>query len=143
LPGGKKDSVGDVVALPEIMIGEPEALSRARELRREMTPAERLLWKLLRNRRLRGWKFRRQTAISIYIADFYCHELKLIIELDGDVHSTRSQIAHDDNRDFYLKDLGIVVLRFPNRQVFDQPDKVLDRIAQVATERSALLSKQP
>lgn len=108
-----------------------------------MTPAERLLWKLLRNRRLQGWKFRRQTAISIYIADFYCHELKLIIELDGDVHSTRSQIAHDDNRDFYLKYLGIEVLRFPNRQVFDQPDKVLDRIVQVATERSALLSRQP
>jgi very-short-patch-repair endonuclease len=129
-----------VIALSRVMIGEPAALSRARQLRQEMTPAEKLLWKLLRNRRLRGWKFRRQTAISTYIADFYCHELKLIVELDGDVHSTPTRIAHDENRDFYLNYLGIEVLRIPNRQLFDSPEAALDRIVEVATDRSALLS---
>ena len=92
-----------MIALSRTMIGEPAALSRARQLRKEMTPAERLLWKLLRNRRLRSWKFRRQKAIGFYIADFYCHELKLIVELDGDVHSSPHQSAHDENRDFDLK----------------------------------------
>ena len=105
-----------------------------------MTPAEKLLWKLLRNRRLRGWKFRRQTAISTYIADFYCHELRLIVELDGDVHLTPDQSAHDENRDFYLNYLGIEVLRIPNRQLFDSPEAALDHIVEVATTRSALLS---
>ena len=105
-----------------------------------MTPAEKLLWKLLRNRRLRGWKFRRQTAISTYIADFYCHELKLIVELDGDVHLTPDQSAHDENRDFYLNYLGIDVLRIPNRQLFASPEATLEHIVEVATIRSALLS---
>jgi very-short-patch-repair endonuclease len=122
---------------------EPGLWSRARELRKEMTPAEKTLWKLLRNRKLRGWKFRRQAAISIYVADFYCHDLKLIVELDGEVHSIKSQIAHDENRDFYLERyLGIEVLRFPNRQVFEQPEAVLDRIVEVASERSAFFSTQ-
>ena len=107
-----------------------------------MTPAEKLLWKLLRNRRLRGWKFRRQSAIATYIADFYCHELRLIVELDGDVHSTPSQIAHDENRDFYLNYLGIEVFRIPNRQVYDDPEAALDRLVEVATNRRAFLSIQ-
>jgi len=122
------------------MIGEPAALSRARQLRKEMTPAEKLLWKLLRNRRLRGWKFRRQSPISTYIADFYCHELKLIVELDGDVHLTPDQSAHDENRDFYLNYLGIEVLRIPNRQLFDDPEAALDRIVETAADRSIFLS---
>lgn len=107
-----------------------------------MTPAEKALWRLLRNRKLQGWKFRRQTPISIYVADFYCHELKLIVELDGDVHSTPSQLAHDENRDFHLRYLGFEILRFSNQLVFEQPDAVLDRIAKAAEERSNLLSVQ-
>jgi very-short-patch-repair endonuclease len=116
-------------------------MRRARELRKEMTPAEKALWALLRNRRLQ-WKFRRQAAISIYIADFYCHEVRLVVELDGGVHDDRGQAAHDENRDFYLRFLGHEVLRFTNHQVFEEPDSVLDRIAEVAAERSRLLSDQ-
>ena len=118
-------------------------MSRARELRKEMTPAEKALWTLLRNRKLRGWKFRRQTAISIYIADFYCHEIRLVVELDGGAHEDRRQAAHDEDRDLYLRFLGHEVLRFSNRQIFDEPAAVLDRIAEVAAERSKLLSDQP
>jgi very-short-patch-repair endonuclease len=118
-------------------------MSRARELRQEMTPAEKALWALLRNRKLWGWKFRRQWAISIYIADFYCHEIRLVVELDGEVHDDSRQAAHDENRDLYLRFLGHEVLRFTNRQVFEEPDSVLNRIAEVAAERSRLLADQP
>ena len=118
-------------------------MSRARELRKEMTPAEKALWALLRNRRLRGWKFRRQVAISIYIADFYCHSIRLVVELDGGVHDDREQAARDENRDVYLRFLGHEVLRFSNSQIFEEPAAVLDRIAEVAAERSNLLSDQP
>ena len=117
-------------------------MSRARELRKEMTPAEKVLWKLLRDRRLQGWKFRRQAPVSIYIADFYSHELKLVIEVDGEVHSTRSQIAHDENRDFYLRYLGLEVHRIPNGQIFEDPEAVLDHIAELARKRSAALAAQ-
>lgn len=64
---------------------------RARELRREMTPAERLLWARLRANRLQGFHFRRQQIIEPYIVDFYCHQAGLIIEVDGDVHATGSK----------------------------------------------------
>src|SRR4051812_11950505 len=77
-----------------------------RRLRAEQTEAEAALWHLLRNRKLVGGKFRRQVSIGRYVADFYCHERKLIIELDGGVHSDPDQQAHDRNRDAYLLSLG-------------------------------------
>ena len=73
--------------------------SRARELRKVQTPAEDALWDLLRDRRLQRLKFRRQMPISIYFADFYCHALKLIVELDGEIHDAPRQRVHDKNRD--------------------------------------------
>src|SRR5215216_4233613 len=80
--------------------------STVRHFRRQQTPAERALWELVRNRRLDGLKFRRQFPISIFIADFCCFELKLIVELDGVVHAMHGQAAHDLNRDLYLQSLG-------------------------------------
>jgi type I restriction enzyme R subunit len=100
-----------------------------RDFRRQQTPAERALWKLIRDRRLEGLKFRRQFPITIFVADFCCLELKLIVELDGGVHETASGTAHDANRDFYLRSLGYTILRFPNAQVFADPAAVLQRIA--------------
>src|SRR5215207_1966164 len=73
-----------------------------RDFRRQQTPAEQTLWELLRDRRLDGLKFRRQFPITIFIADFCCFELKLVVELDGGVHEMRDQAAHDVNRDSYL-----------------------------------------
>ncbi len=93
---------------------EERGRRRARELRREQTPAEDALWARLRDRQVLGFKFRRQVAIQGYIADFCCPELKLIIELDGAVHLEEAQVAHDQNRDAYLKTLGYTILRFPN-----------------------------
>ncbi|MCK4356755.1 DUF559 domain-containing protein [Candidatus Bipolaricaulota bacterium] len=102
----------------------------SRELRKTQTPAEEIMWELLRDRRLMGAKFRRQHQIGDYIADFYCHDHKLVVELDGGVH--RTQEAKDAKRDAYLESLGLTVLRFPNDEVLDAVERVLSQIAQAA-----------
>jgi very-short-patch-repair endonuclease len=99
---------------------------RASELRREMTPAERLLWARLRGNRLQGFHFRRQQIIEPYIVDFYCHQAGLIIEVDGDVHA--GQQDYDRQREQQLQARGIRVLRFTNREVVNQLDEVLHTI---------------
>ena len=90
------------------------------------------MWEILRDRRLEGIKFRRQSPISIFVADFYCAALKLIVELDGEVHADPRQAAHDENRDAYLRSLGCTILRFPNRDLFKTREAVLARILEVA-----------
>ena len=106
----------------------PLARDRARELRRRQTPAELAMWVILRERRLEGLKFRRQYPIGIFIVDFCCRERKLVVELDGDIHDLDEQQAWDDNRDAYLRQQGFKVLRFRNKMIFDEPDKVLHQI---------------
>ena len=105
-------------------------VKRARELRKTQTSAEELLWSMLRNRRFLDLKFRRQHQFGPYLADFYCHEAKLIVETDGEIHETSAQQKKDHKRDAYLKSLGLQVLRFPNALVLDHPEVVLDSIAQ-------------
>ena len=106
--------------------------SRERRLRKDSTPAEKVLWTILRDRRLGQLKFRRQSAIGIFVADFYCHALKLIVELDGEVHDDPKQVKHDANRDVYLRSLGCTVLRFPNSEIFENRESVLVRILEAA-----------
>ena len=101
---------------------------RARELRREMTPAERLLWERLRGRRLNGLKFRRQQVIDGFIADFYCHAAGLVVEVDGAVH--RAQTAYDEQRTQVLKTRDLRVLRLSNDQVVQDIEGALERIAE-------------
>jgi len=110
----------------------------SRELRQASTDAEKLLWAELRNRKLNGLKFRRQHPIDKYIADFYCHERKLVIELDGAIHDEKENIDYDKARTFELKDLSINVLRFRNDEVINNTDGVLQKIAEVAD----MLSKE-
>ena len=106
--------------------------TRARELRREQTPAEEALWSLLRDRRLRRLKFRRQVPIGRFIVDFYCHRERLVIELDGPVHEEPLQVAHDEDRDLYLRSMGMTVLRVSNQRVFEEPEAVLREIRETA-----------
>jgi very-short-patch-repair endonuclease len=101
----------------------------ARELRERQTPAEALLWQLLRNRRLLGFKFRRQHQFGDYIADFYCNEARLIIECDGSVHNPNEQWHHDQNRDAYMITQGLRVMRFTNEQILDDIENVLAEIS--------------
>ena len=102
--------------------------TRSRALRRTPTAAEEKLWYLLRKRRHFALKFRRQHPIGSYVADFYCHELKLIVELDGPVHEEEFQRAHDENRDANLLAEGYTIFRFTNEEIFQDAESVLDRI---------------
>jgi very-short-patch-repair endonuclease len=101
----------------------------ARELRHRTTEAEQKLWDLLRNRKLKGKKFRRQHAIADYVVDFYCNESKLAIELDGNYHRTSEAKEYDQARTALLQELGVVVLRFWNHEVIDDPEKVIKKIS--------------
>jgi very-short-patch-repair endonuclease len=109
--------------------------TRARELRRNATRAEAVMWDLLRHRRLRGLKFRRQFPLATFVADFCCYSLRLIVELDGGVHDEPAQVAHDENRDAYLTSRGYSILRIPNHRLFQNPESVLEEICQAAEER--------
>lgn len=107
---------------------KPNILSNAKELRKRMTDAEEILWKHLRNNKLKGLKFRRQHPLDIYIADFYCHQKKLIIELDGGIHDTPEQREYDEGRTFELEEKGFKILRFRNEEVINDLENVLERI---------------
>lgn len=107
---------------------KPVLFEYARLNKQTQTPAEKLLWQHLRNRRLKGHKFRRQHPISDFIADFYCAEQKLINELDGDYHHEPDQQQYDKGRTYELKDIGIRVIRFPNQEVLHRIEDVLERI---------------
>jgi len=102
---------------------------RARELRKRQTPAEELLWELLRDRQCCKLKFRRQHQFGDYLLDFYCHEAKLAVELDGEPHNTSARKKKDSLRNAYLKSQGVTSLRFENRVVFDDLDTILNSIA--------------
>ena len=108
-------------------------IETARELRKKQTPAETIMWELLRDRRLMSLKFRRQHQIGDYIADFYCDDKKLIVELDGPVHGTRERRKVDHKRDAYLKSLGMTVIRITNEKLIDHPEDALAEIASATT----------
>ena len=102
--------------------------SRARELRHSDTLAEKLAWKLLRNRQLLNYKFRRQVRLDNAIVDFCCLSLKLVVELDGAGHAYKSQAARDQQRDRVLEKGGYRVLRFPNGIVLRAPVEFVRKI---------------
>ncbi|MDP8236821.1 MAG: endonuclease domain-containing protein [Candidatus Erginobacter occultus] len=107
----------------------------ARKLRREQTETEARLWKYLRDRRLKGVKFRRQYPIGKYILDFYCPEARLAVELDGGGHNRPEQRKHDDKRDQEIRGQGIKRLRFWDNDVWRNLDGVLKKIWDELPER--------
>ena len=107
---------------------ESVARKRARTLRSKLTKAERDMWDMLRDLRPYGARFRRETPIGPYIADFAWLSARLIIEVDGDTHETLAGRAHDVRRDAFLKAQGFTVLRFDNLQVIEGPDYVFTEI---------------
>ncbi len=112
----------------------------ARELRRNATEEEKTLWHHLRNRQLGGHKFRRQSSVGWYVADFLCAEKRLIVELDGGQHSEEG----DQQRTADLERLGYRVIRFWNTEVVDNLDAVLQRIlAEAEALPSRFIVRQP
>ena len=103
----------------------PEIFRKAEELRNNMTEAERLLWEKLRNNQL-GVRFKPQHPIEHFIADFYCHSVKLVVELDGVIHEQQKE--YDIGREAEMGKCGIRVIRFKNHEVLENVDSVVERI---------------
>ena len=115
------------------------SLVNARELRKNATDCERLLWQHLRAHRLQDLKFKRQQPLGLYIVDFVCFEVRLIVEADGGHHA--EQVEYDKLRDDCLRSQGFTVLRFWNNEILTNIEGVLERILAVCEENSP--SPQP
>jgi len=100
----------------------------ASRFRESPTPAEEAAWHLLRNRKLVGMKFRRQCPVGKFVADFYCVEAALAIEVDGGVHSQAAQLKKDAAKDSFFRQKGIQVLRVPNGMVLEHSEEFLKRV---------------
>lgn len=110
------------------MKNSPRLVENARKLRVNMTDAERRLWHSLRGRRLSGFKFRRQYVVGEYILDFYCHDAKLAVELDGGGHAEPGAQDRDERRTEILRQQGIEVVRFWNHDVLLRTEIVLGEL---------------
>ena len=116
---------------------KPELFARAKLMRKKSTEAETILWKYLKKFRSEGFIFRRQHPIDIFIADFYCHRLKLVIEVDGEVHLNSEAQQYDDGRTSELERFGITVIRFTNNQVVNNRDLVVKQIQDIINDQSS------
>lgn len=96
-----------------------------RKNRNDMPEAEKIMWNYLRNRRLNGWKFRRQHSIGPYIVDFFCPDAKLVIEIDGDSHFGPEAEQYDAVREAHIQKQSIRVVRFTNTEIFNNIDEVI------------------
>jgi|WetSurMetagenome_2_1015567.scaffolds.fasta_scaffold724523_1 imidazole glycerol-phosphate synthase subunit HisF len=105
-----------------------DIMKLASQMRKDQTPAEKILWEKLRKRQLEGLKFRRQHPVNCFIADFYCHEAKLIIEVDGNVHDDPRQNERDIEREGIIKSLGLRIIRFTNKEIFNNVEDVIKKI---------------
>ena len=116
---------------------KPEIFRLANYHRNNPTEAEKILWNYLRKFRTEGKVFRRQHPVVFFIADFYCHKLKLVIEVDGDYHLEQSQYCYDENRSAELERYGIKVLRFKNEEIVNNIEKVLCEIKNYIVQLSS------
>jgi very-short-patch-repair endonuclease len=96
------------------------------KLRKIQTPEEKILWDKLRNKKFGGFKFYRQYGVGPYILDFFCPKTRLAIELDGEIH--KEKVEYDRERKLFIEDVGIYILRFWNREISDNLEKVLLKI---------------
>jgi very-short-patch-repair endonuclease len=106
-------------------------INLGRELRKQGTPAERMLWQKLRNKQLTGAKFRRQQSLGNYIVDFVCYEKRLIIEIDGGQHNEDKIAGQDEKRTVWLESKGFRVIRFWNNEVFENIEGMVLKIQEI------------
>lgn len=109
--------------------------SNARKLRENPTEAEERLWLAVKDNQIEGYKFRRQHPVSKYVADFYCHSLKLVIEVDGDYHLSEEQKLLDEERTTDIEFQGLKVIRFTNEEVMLKLPEVIERIKEFMPQR--------
>ena len=115
---------------------DPLIFSNARELRSKLTPAEEIFWLRLKEQ-FPKYKFRRQHPISIYIADFYCHKLKLVIEIDGSIHDSIEAKLDDEKRQENLESLNLTVIRFTNEQIKNEVENVIEIVTSTIEKLTA------
>jgi very-short-patch-repair endonuclease len=108
---------------------DPDLTDLAKELRKRQTYSEDIFWQKIRNRKFLGYKFLRQKPILTYIADFYCYQLSLIIELDGGIHQEKTE--YDNDRTNTLKTLNVHVARYTNDQILNNLPRVLNHLERV------------
>jgi very-short-patch-repair endonuclease len=118
-----------------LSMSREDPIEFARRLRRSATSSENFLWQLLRNRQRRGLKFRRQHPLGPYVADFYCVEAKLVLELDGTPHDTPEGKQRDEARDAWMRSQGIEVLRFGGWEAEHDAQRVLAIIDEELAKR--------
>ena len=103
-----------------------QTLKKAKQLRLKMTKPELILWERLKGKQLMGLRFRRQHPVNIYIADFYCHTLKLVIEIDGNIHDSQKQ--YDLGRTKDMEMYGLKIIRFKNSEIENNVNEVIMKI---------------
>ena len=127
------------------IFNKTDVKEKRRALRKRMPPAEVILWLKLRSKGLNGCQFRRQYSIGSYIVDFYCPQIKLVIEVDGDSHFVDGADSYDRNRQAIIESLGISFLRFTNRDVYERLEGVINTILERISKSdlpSPLLGKE-
>jgi very-short-patch-repair endonuclease len=110
---------------------KPHIFEKARMLRKNMSESEEILWEQLKKKKLLGLRFRPQHPIDIFIADFYCHPLKLVIEVDGGIHKSSDQKEYDLGREGELENWGIKVIRFTNNEIENNITQVIKEIEKI------------
>ena len=128
------------VEYPMYFGAKPDIFKLAKELRKFETESEKLLWSRLNKNQIIGLQFRRQHPINLFIADFYCPKIKLIIEVDGSIHEIPEYQTHDIGRSEILNDFGITVIRFTNEQILNEIDSTIE---QIETTAKILLTEIP
>ena len=116
---------------------KPDLFRLAERMRRNPTEAEKILWERLKKFRSTGFIFRRQHPIDFYIADFYCHQLKLVIEVDGEIHLDDPVREHDESRTGELERFGIKVIRFTNKEVINNQESIMKQINKYLDESAS------
>lgn len=116
---------------------KPELFRLAERMRKNPTAAEKVLWKRLKGFRKERFIFRRQHPIEFFIADFYCHKIKLVIEVDGGIHLTEERIEYDDSRSEEIERFGIKVIRFKNEDVLENVESVIHEVKLIIDELSS------
>ncbi|HBL75377.1 MAG: hypothetical protein A2W90_04170 [Bacteroidetes bacterium GWF2_42_66] len=118
---------------------KPHIFEKAKMLRKQMTKAELIVWEILKGKKMLDCRFRPQHPIDIFIADFYCHSLKLVIEIDGGIHKPREQREYDIGREAEMERWGLKFLRFTNEEVEDNIEDVKHRIIKECGQRKIAL----
>ena len=125
---------GISVEFPMYYGATPAIFRMAKELRKNETEAEKILWTKLNRNQMIGLQFRRQHPINMFIADFYCSKIKLVIEVDGSIHDLPENEAYDLGRSEILNDFGITLIRFPNEQIINNIENTINKIEESVRE---------